>query len=518
MQKFDNAREAALALRPDAPVYCFHPEVLKADARQFMSMFPGKTAYAVKTNGEELVLRTLVEAGVTAFDVASPGEFAAVRAVSPDAEMLYMHPVKAQSDIRLALEHYGIRVIAIDHEDEVAKLTRVVRALDIDPASITVFVRIQTKGLAVFELSKKFGAGPAYAVELAQRLDRTGFKVGICFHVGSQIQDPDTYERALASADWVRNRIGVPLAGLDVGGGFPAEYGRDPNSKVVEMPSIGQIMSRLRADLEDWQFQRVPLVAEPGRVIVARAFSLIVRVLLRKGRRLYINDGIWASLSIHGSARSRCPLASLPTRPSASATATKPPSCRSRCAARPAIRSTSFRDRSGCPRPSTPATGSRSAISAPIRCRSGPASTASIPTLSSRSRHPSTKVTRRGIRKPGDDGGVAAGRLRPSPNRFSSKRNRPNPSRRRPCVASAEIAPRGFFRRAGRFGPTGSIYPATPRPATIGSLFRFCFQCGRRRRHIGETPRLLDAWRYVTSPALRSGNNGSRSGCQGWPA
>ena len=27
------------------------PEVLKADARQFMSMFPGKTAYAVKTNG-----------------------------------------------------------------------------------------------------------------------------------------------------------------------------------------------------------------------------------------------------------------------------------------------------------------------------------------------------------------------------------------------------------------------------------------------------------------------------------
>jgi ornithine decarboxylase len=297
MQKFENAREAALALRPDAPVYCFHPEVLKADARQFMSMFPGKTAYAVKTNGEELVLKTLVEAGVTAFDVASPGEFAAVRAVSPDAEMLYMHPVKAQSDIRLALEHYGIRVIAIDHEDEVTKLTRVVRALDIDPASITVFVRIQTKGLAVFELSKKFGAGPAYAVELAQRLDRTGFKVGICFHVGSQIQDPDTYERALASADWVRNRIGVPLAGLDVGGGFPAEYGRDPNSKVVEMPSIGQIMSRLRADLDDWQFQRVPLVAEPGRVIVARAFSLIVRVLLRKGRRLYINDGIWASLS-----------------------------------------------------------------------------------------------------------------------------------------------------------------------------------------------------------------------------
>lgn len=297
MQKFDNAREAALALRPDDPVYCFRPEVLKADAREFMGMFPGKTAYAVKTNGEPMVLKALSEIGVDAFDVASPAEFAAVRGVAPNAEMLYMHPVKAQSDIRLALETYGIRVISLDHEDEITKLTRVVRALDIDPGQITVFVRIQTKGSAAYELSKKFGAGPAAAVELMQRLHRQGYKVGICFHVGSQIEDPDTYERALASADWVRNRCGVPIAGLDVGGGFPAEYGHDPNRKKPVMPSLGQLMSRLRGDLNEWGFSDVPLVAEPGRVIVARAFSLIVRVLLRKGRRLYINDGIWASLS-----------------------------------------------------------------------------------------------------------------------------------------------------------------------------------------------------------------------------
>ncbi|MEP9371839.1 alanine racemase [Mesorhizobium sp. KR1-2] len=297
MQQFENAKAAALALRPDDPVYCFRPEVLKADARGFMDMFPGKTAYAVKTNGEQLVLKTLVEAGVTAFDVASPGEFAAVRAVSADVEMLYMHPVKAQSDIRLALEKYGIRVIAVDHEAEITKLSRIVQALDIDPGTMTVFVRIQTKGQAAYELSKKFGAGPANGVELGHRLHRHGYRVGLCFHVGSQIEDPDVYERALASADWVRNRLGFEIAALDVGGGFPAEYGEDPRRKKREMPSLGQIMSRLRGDLREYGFDEVPLVAEPGRVIVARAFSLIVRVLLRKGRRLYINDGIWASLS-----------------------------------------------------------------------------------------------------------------------------------------------------------------------------------------------------------------------------
>ncbi|MGN6548364.1 MAG: alanine racemase [Pararhizobium sp.] len=297
MQRFKTGSEAALALRPDASLYCFRPSVLKADAKRFMSLFPGETAYAVKTNGEPMVLRTLVEAGITTFDVASPGEFEAVRAASSEARMLYMHPVKAQSDIRLALERYGIRVLALDHEDEIAKVLRIVRALDLDPAAITVYVRLQTKGHALYELSKKFGAAPAHAVELLQRLHRIGFKVGICFHVGSQIEEAETYERALASADWVRNRAGVPLAGLDVGGGFPAEYGHNPNRKPPDVPPLDELMATLSANIAEWGFSDLPLVAEPGRVVVARAFSLIVRVLLRKGRRLYINDGIWASLS-----------------------------------------------------------------------------------------------------------------------------------------------------------------------------------------------------------------------------
>jgi ornithine decarboxylase len=298
MQNFKTAEEAALTLRPDQPVYCFRPQVLTADARQFMSMFPGKTAYAVKTNGEPMVVETLVKAGVKAFDVASPAEIETVRQFSRDAELLYMHPVKAQSDIRFALESHGIRTLVVDHEDEITKIHRIVQGLDINPSTITVFVRIQTKGSAAYELSKKFGAPPTLAIELLQRLHRNGYRLGVCFHVGSQIEDPDTYERALASADWVRNRAGVPIAALDVGGGFPAEYGHDPNRKKIEMPSIGQLMSRLSGDLREWGFAHgTELVAEPGRVIVARAFSLIVRVLLRKGRRLYINDGIWASLS-----------------------------------------------------------------------------------------------------------------------------------------------------------------------------------------------------------------------------
>lgn len=298
MQRFVTAREAAYALRPDQPVYCFRPTVLKTDARHFRAAFPGKTAYAVKTNGEKIVLQTLAAAGYDCFDVASPAECAAVREVAPKAELLYTHPVKAQSDIRLALEDYRIRTLVLDHEDEVAKILRIVRGLDLAPEDITLFVRLAVRGHAAYELSKKFGAGPAHAVELAKRIAGIGFRVGLCFHVGSQVEDTDTYERALASAAWVRARAGVPIVALDIGGGFPAPYGHDPRRKLVPTPETGALIAEVVREAEAWGFADVPLIAEPGRVIVARCLSLIVRVLLKKGRRrIYINDGIWASLS-----------------------------------------------------------------------------------------------------------------------------------------------------------------------------------------------------------------------------
>ena len=60
MQRFANAREAALALRPDESVYCFHPEVLKADATRFMEMFPGPFRHLASEVLSDLVTAVLV--------------------------------------------------------------------------------------------------------------------------------------------------------------------------------------------------------------------------------------------------------------------------------------------------------------------------------------------------------------------------------------------------------------------------------------------------------------------------
>lgn len=313
MEVFATGHDVAAALRPDEPVYCFRPSVLASDALTFAAAFPGKTAYAVKTNGEAMVLATLAErAGIAAFDVASPAEFAAARAASPRAELLYMHPVKAESHIRLALAEYGIRTLAVDHEDEVTKILGVAKGLGIAAADIRLFVRLATKGHAAYELSKKFGAAPAHGVEVTQRAARAGFQVGLCFHVGSQVEDLSTYERALASVAWVRSRAGVELCGLDIGGGFPAPYATSGRRPAAPAPAPPELLAEIVREIDEWGLADLPLLAEPGRVLVARAFSVIVRVMLRKGRRLYINDGIWSSLSDSWTGKITLPARHLP--------------------------------------------------------------------------------------------------------------------------------------------------------------------------------------------------------------
>lgn len=297
LTRYPNARVAALELRPDTPIYCFRPDQLETDANAFRNAFPGRTAYAVKTNPHPLILDRLARVGIDAFDVASPAEFRMARAAAPKAALFYMHPVKAPTAIREALAAYGIRHLAIDHQNEAAKILREARAVGVDTSDLTMFVRLATKSHAVYELSRKFGAAPGDAVELVQRVHRLGAQAGLCFHVGSQVEDTDAYAQALKTAQWVRARAGVPIAALDIGGGFPARYGVDRRRKSPPVPGPGELLPRIMRAVSRSGFDGVPLVAEPGRAIVARCLSVIVRVLLRKGQRLYINDGIWASLS-----------------------------------------------------------------------------------------------------------------------------------------------------------------------------------------------------------------------------
>ena len=64
MRKFDNVNELVNTLKPDNPVYCIRPKAIKKSVEFFKKNFPGKILYAVKTNPNEKVIKTIINSGI----------------------------------------------------------------------------------------------------------------------------------------------------------------------------------------------------------------------------------------------------------------------------------------------------------------------------------------------------------------------------------------------------------------------------------------------------------------------
>lgn len=283
LETFDSVDAVVTALRPTEPVYCIYPEILRRAARRFVEGFPGRTLYAVKANPEPDVVRALYRAGVRHFDTASLREIALVKRLCPEAECYFMAVCKLSGAAETAFSRYGVRHFVADHRSEVDRL------LGFADAGTTIHIRMKAFDPAsVYELSSKFGAEADEVVHLLRRVAEAGLRPGLAFNVGSLCRDPDAYRRAIAAASEVAVASGVPIASLDVGGGFPTDYpglGARP---------VGEFFSAIREQFATgpWPEDSVVL-CEPGRALVAESQSLLVQVILIKDDLVFLNDGVY---------------------------------------------------------------------------------------------------------------------------------------------------------------------------------------------------------------------------------
>ena len=287
IRHFGSVLAMVTALRPVRPVYCLKPGELTAAAARFEAWFPGDVLYAVKCNPHPFILRRLYEAGVAGFDAASLSEIADARMVHPDAVVGLLNPVKPRGDIRDAYRFHGVRLFVVDQASEFEKMVDELGNV----VDVTVLVRFATAPAdALYELSDKFGATPEEAARLLAAVAGQGWAAGIAFHVGSQCKTPTAYTTALIEAGAIARKSGVALACVDVGGGFPADY-------LEEIPPPLQTYFDAISNGAQQAGLSCRLFCEPGRALVASACALVVQVQLRKGDDLYINDGVYHSLS-----------------------------------------------------------------------------------------------------------------------------------------------------------------------------------------------------------------------------
>lgn len=270
------------------PIFCLYPQALSQQTRRIKAHLPNPF-YAVKANTLSSVLDCIVAEGVHHFDVASMLELHTVLKADKAAVCAFMNPVKSETDIGDAYK-LGVRSFAIDSLDELEKTLRATEG----GAGCTLIVRMAlAPKQSEYDMTGKFGASQAEAIVLLQRIAAMGIPGGLTFHVGSQCEHPASFVEAMEEAAQVARLAGAALAVLDVGGGFPAGY------RGIEPPLalFGQVIAETFARLSSAFGPDCTLQCEPGRSLVAEAGSALVRVQLRRGNTLFLNDGLHGLLS-----------------------------------------------------------------------------------------------------------------------------------------------------------------------------------------------------------------------------
>ena len=288
MQKFKSIDELVNQLKPTEPVYCIRKKSIQLASKFFQKQFPGKVLYAVKTNPNPTVLKTLVDSGINNFDIASIKEIEAIKKINPRAKCSFMHTVKSRESINEAYFKYGIRAFSLDTKDELIKILESTnQAKDLE---LHVRVAVSNEH-AEIDLSKKFGALTSEAIGLLRLTKQYAKKIALSFHVGSQCMHPISYSKGISELKYIIKKTKIIPDIINIGGGFPTIY---PD---LIPQSLEIYFKEIKKSLSDLDLEKLPeIICEPGRAIVAESGSTIVKVNLRKKQKLYINDGTYGTL------------------------------------------------------------------------------------------------------------------------------------------------------------------------------------------------------------------------------
>lgn len=279
---------SAVAATVETPVYVYSHADLLARAGAVLSAAREATGdnalvcYAVKANGNPVLLRLLCEAGLGA-DVTSGGElFLALHAGIAPRRIIFSGVGKKATEIAAALQA-GIRALHVESEMELAAVASVAERLGlVAPVGVRVNPNISAATHPYISTGlhgHKFGVPRDRAVAMLRQAasHRWLQPVGLATHIGSQITDLDPFVQSvdflLELADEM-GREGIRLEYVDAGGGLGIDYQGAAPAAAEWVQTVGPRIAAAGYEL----------VVEPGRSIVGRAGALLTRVVYTKAQ------------------------------------------------------------------------------------------------------------------------------------------------------------------------------------------------------------------------------------------
>ncbi len=286
-----------LANKFGTPLFILVEKEIRNRLRRFKQSFPYsnfRPQYAAKCNSNLEILKIVREEGFD-LDASSVGEImlGLLADFQPD-QITFTNLYKSEQDILFAAK-IGVHAITIDSYEELKRATKVAEKLT-QPLKIFLRMNLMLTYKDYSTHKQQYGIPITIAkkcVDLATSSKNISL-IGFHFH-GSYIKYPVIYniaaEKLLKLAAYARNK-GAPIDSIDLGGGFPFDYGAHTFYTPADMGK--DFVEQFNKDLEKYNFPNLQLIFEPGKSMVANAGIGLVKVVSKKylgTRKLAVTDG-----------------------------------------------------------------------------------------------------------------------------------------------------------------------------------------------------------------------------------
>lgn len=252
-----------------------------------------KPHYAVKSNPDEIILKTLVDLDCN-FDCASINEIKKIININANYnnKIIFANPIKSITDI-IEAKNLNVNRMTLDCLQELNKI-------NIYNKDAEILIRIVVDDSnSLCKFSKKFGCNIDEAKEILIDAKMNSQNIcGVSFHVGSGCNSYESYVLALQEAKKIFDigrEIGHNMKMLDIGGGF-LHYDTD-NINFKKLSNI--ITATINNEFND--INDLEIIAEPGRFICAPAVTIYSSIIGKKIKYIngeknihyYIDNGVY---------------------------------------------------------------------------------------------------------------------------------------------------------------------------------------------------------------------------------
>ncbi len=284
---FGGADCVELAERFGTPLYVFDENLIRKTCREFKASIDnfyggnGLVLYASKAFSCKEMYRIIQSEGLGC-DVVSAGELYTALSAGFKPQNIFFHGNnKTSQEIEYALKN-GVGRIVADNMTELENIERIAASLSVN-AEIILRIKPGIDAhthayISTGQIDSKFGFalenGEAM-VAVKRALEYENIRLcGLHCHIASQVCETKPFQEAAEimlrfMAD-VREKTGVTLSELDLGGGFGVKYiesdSQIPFSEYMEKTAV-----TVKAKAEELNFPVPKIFIEPGRSIVAPA-------------------------------------------------------------------------------------------------------------------------------------------------------------------------------------------------------------------------------------------------------